>query len=268
MSGRLLIFLLLLPWTLPPAPPQRPCAITYIANAGVMFETDGRKFLLDAPIRDGIPPYMAPSQEQRARLEGAMAPYDGVAGILITHWHEDHFSAEAVAAHLRSNAQSVVVSSNEVIARVSTAAGGAVARERLAAVTPASGGWERVLVGGVPVNVIRIRHNPARRLPLEHVGFVVEGCQTVLHSGDADPAADNFTVLGALPRVDVGLLPFWYVQSEDNRRFVTTAIRPRRVLALHIPAGDAAEIASRLATVPYVMPLTTIGMRVPLHTRR
>ena len=252
----------------PRAAAQGGCAVSYVANAGVMFETAGRKFLFDAPIREGISPYATPSAEQRARLEGAMAPFDGVTAILITHWHEDHFSAPAVAAHLRSNPQSVVVSSREVIARVRDAAGTGIAPERLIGVTPSPGAWQRVVVDEVPVNVLRIRHNPARRLPLEHVGFVVEGCRTVLHSGDADPAADNFTVLGALPQIDVALLPFWYVQSESNRRFVTTAIRPARVLAIHIPPPDGTGISSRLATVPYVMPLTTQGMRVPLHTKR
>src|SRR5688572_7105709 len=243
MSDRFLMALFFVPflWTagIQSAAAQATCAISYIANAGVLFETDGRKFLLDAPIRDGISPYATPSKEVRARLEGAAPPFDGVSAILITHWHEDHFSADAIAAHLRNNPKSVVVSSQEVIARVRSAAGGAIASERLLAVTPEPGAWQRVLVDGVPVDVVRIRHNPARRLPLEHVGFVVEGCQTVLHSGDADPAADNFTALGALPRIDVALLPFWYLHSAGNRRFVTTAIRPRRVLAIHIPAADA-----------------------------
>ncbi len=59
---------------------------------------------------------------KRARLESASAPYDAVDAILITHWHEDHFSPEAVAAHLTRNGHAVLVSSPEV--------GGAGARRR------------------------------------------------------------------------------------------------------------------------------------------
>ena len=47
MPGRLLILLLFVAGTY--RLPQAPCAITYVANAGVMFETDGRKFLQIAP---------------------------------------------------------------------------------------------------------------------------------------------------------------------------------------------------------------------------
>ena len=40
----------------------------------------------------------------------------------------------------------------------------------------------------------------------------------MLHVGDADPVADNFAVLAAMPRVDVALLPYWYVLTENSRR--------------------------------------------------
>ena len=200
------------------------CAITYVANAGVLFETDGQKFLFDAPIREGISPYATPTMEQRRSLESATAPFDNVTAILITHWHEDHFSAEAVAAHLRSSPSTRLVSSAEVVQRVKAVAGPAVPAAQFNAVTPEPGASERATGSGVPVHVLRIRHNPTRRLPEQHVGFLVEGCRTVLHTGDADPKADNFSLLRSLPPVDTALLPFWYVMDDSNRRFVTSSI--------------------------------------------
>ena len=70
--------------------------VRYVANSGMLVSVDGRHFLIDAPIRDGIEPYPTSSPEERVRLETARPPYDGVDAILITHWHEDHFSAEAI----------------------------------------------------------------------------------------------------------------------------------------------------------------------------
>ena len=64
----------------------------------------------------------------------------------------------------------------------------------------------------------------------------------MLHVGDADPAPDNFTLLEGLPAVDVALLPFWYVTDDANRRLVTGSIRPRRIVAMHVPPGDAAKV--------------------------
>ena len=219
--------------------------IRYVANAGMLVAVSGRRFLIDAPIRDGIAPYATSSTEERARLEEAQEPYDNVDAILITHWHEDHFSAEAVAAHLSRNARTILVSSPEVIDRLRSIAP-TVRGAQLRAVLPAPGRAEAVDVGGVPVHVLRIRHNPARRLPEQHVGFLVGGAPTVLHVGDADPAPDNFALLKTLPSIDVALLPFWYVSDAGNRQLVADAIRPRRVVAVHVPPGDAAKVAAAL----------------------
>ena len=226
-------------------PAQPRCQVTHVANAGVLFESAGTRLLIDAPIRDGIPPYGTPSVDVRRQLEAASAPFDRVTAILITHWHEDHFSAEAVAAHLAANRQAVLITSAEIVARVRQAAP-ALPAAQFRAATPGPGAATRVDAGEVPVHVLRIRHNPVRRVPEEHVGFLIEGCRTLLHTGDADPQPDNFRILDRLPQVDVALLPFWYVLDQKPRAFVDAAIHPGRVLAMHIPPPDAADVAQRL----------------------
>jgi L-ascorbate metabolism protein UlaG (beta-lactamase superfamily) len=230
-------------------------ALRYVANAGVLVTVEGRRFLIDAPIRDGIPPYATSPADERARLEGASAPYDGVDAILITHWHEDHFSPEAVAAHLTRNARAVLISSPEVVARVRAVAAD-LPVERVRGILPAPGQAEAVTVGSVTVRVLRIRHNPTRRLPEQHVGFLVGEAAPVLHVGDADPAADNFGLLRNLPKVDIALLPFWYVVDAASRRFVADSIGPRRLVAMHLPPADAADVARtlRAAGVSVLLP--------------
>lgn len=220
-------------------------AVRYVANSGMLVTAAGRRFLIDAPIREGIAPYATSSAAERALLEGARAPYAGVDAILITHWHEDHFSPDAVAAHLVGNPRTLLISSPEVVDRVRTVAPGLPAA-RLRAVLPAPGSSERVDAGGVDVHVLRIRHNPTRRLPAQHVGFLIGGPSPVLHVGDADPKADNFALLRSLPAVDLACLPFWFVTDVTNRLMVGEAIRPRRIVAMHIPPRDAAEVTSTL----------------------
>lgn len=97
-------------------------------------------------------------------------------------------------------------------------------------------------VGALPIRVLRIRHNPSARLPEQHVGVLIGESAAVLHTGDADPAADNFAMLRGLPAVDLALLPFWYVHSEENRRFVQRSIAPRRIAAIHVPPADIARV--------------------------
>ncbi len=229
--------------------------LRYVANAGVLVTVDGRRFLIDAPIRQGIAPYPTSPAEEQHRLEGARPPYADVDAILITHWHEDHFSPEAAAAHLMHNPRALFVSSPEVVERLRAAAPDLPAA-RLRAVLPAPGHSEDVRIGDVPVRVLRVRHNASRRLPEQHVGFLIGDRTAVLHVGDADPTAQNFALLRALPKVDLALLPFWYVQDVTNRRFVADSIAPRRIFGMHLQPGDAARVAAALreAKVPAGLP--------------
>jgi L-ascorbate metabolism protein UlaG (beta-lactamase superfamily) len=220
-------------------------AVRYVANAGMLVTVDGHDLLIDAPIRQGIPPYPTSAPEDRRRLESAEPPYDRVEAILITHWHEDHFSAEAIAAHLSANPRATVISSPEVIDRIRVVAP-RLESARLRGCLPAAGQADVTRIGDLTVRILRIRHNTTRRLPEQHVGFLVGDARTVLHVGDADPAADNFALLTTLPRVDIALLPYWYVLTDDSRRFVAASIAPRRIVAMHLPVAETDTLTAAL----------------------
>ena len=150
-----------------------------------------------------------------------------------------------MAAHLSANQRATVISSPEVIERVRLA-GPLLAPSRLRESLPMPGRVEVMRVGDVPVRVLRIRHNPTRRQPEQHVGFLIGERRAVLHVGDADPVADNFALLAALPRADVALLPYWYVLTEKSRRMVSTAIAPGRIIAMHMPPEEAGTLTRAL----------------------
>ncbi|MGH8637385.1 MAG: hypothetical protein ACREUZ_09660 [Burkholderiales bacterium] len=153
----------------------------------------------------------------------------------------------------------------QLVDRVRSAAP-ALPASRMRAVLPAPGHSEQITVGGVPIHVLRIRHNPARRLPEQHVGFLIGGPAPVLHVGDADPEADNFTLLKLLPPVDLALVPFWYVADEAGRRFVVGSIRPRRIVAMHVPPRDAQKIGAALRAANVETDMASApGSRLPVE---
>jgi L-ascorbate metabolism protein UlaG (beta-lactamase superfamily) len=222
----------------------------YVANSGVLLTIDGRRFLIDAPIRDGLPPYATSSADERARLENARPPYDNIDEILITHWHEDHFSAEAIARLLAASPKTTLMASSDVVRRVLDVA------PHLARQTgggePNPGRSVLVMAKDVPVRILRIRHNETGRPAEDHLGFLIGKKSAVLHVGDADPAAGNFDVLHSLPYidplvglpVDVAFLPYWYVTDEANRKVVMSRIRPQRIVAMHVPPAEVERVTA------------------------
>ncbi len=188
--------------------PDTQTIIRYVANAGMLVTVDGHDVLIDAPIREGIAPHPTSSTDERRRLESARPPYDRVEAILITHWHEDHFSAGAITAHLATNQRATVISSPEVINRIRDVAP-LVPASRFRAHLPAPGQSELACVG-------------------------------------ADPVADTFALLATMPRVDLALLPYWYVLTDNSRRMVSTAIAPGRIIAMHLPAEEAGTLTRAL----------------------
>ena len=94
------------------------------------------------------------------------------------------------------------------------------------------------------------------RIPEQHVGFLIGTANPVLHVGDADPTSANFALLRQLPAVDLALLPFWYVQSDANRRMVAESIRPKRIVGMHLPPLEWPAVSDKLraAGVPAVLP--------------
>ena len=222
----------------------------YVANSGMLLTIDGARFLIDAPIRDGIAPYATSSAEERARLESGHPPYDNIDEILITHWHEDHFSAEAIARLLAASPKTKLRVSTDVVRRVLEVAPHLAGQT--AAGEPNPGQSVLGMMKDVPVRVLRIRHNETRRPADDHLGFLIGRKFAVLHVGDADPAADNFDVLHSLPYidplvglpVDVAFLPFWYVTDEANRKVVMSRIRPKRIVAMHVPPAEVEKVSA------------------------
>jgi len=244
--------------------PQRPGAIdlTYLANEGFLIGGGGKKILVDALLREGIPKYyLRPSPATLSRMETATSPFDGIDLVLATHYHRDHFDAGSVAAHLRANPKATFVSVHQAADLVTAAfPAGARERSRILATTPDRNQSASLAVSDIPVKVIRLMHGN-----FQNTGFLVAVAgKKILHLGDSDAEVSNFDAFDLeKEQIDLALIPYWYFLDAEGKRVVRDHIRARRVVAIHI--GIEGRVARDLAGIrkefPDVILATEPGQR-------
>ena len=227
-----------------PAVAQDGVTVTFLANEGVLLSSGSKKVLIDALFLKYETGYAVPADSTQRALAGAIAPFDSVSVVLVTHRHGDHFHPAPVAAHLRSNARAMLLTSRQVIDSLRSHVGVAAMRAlRVRQRTTPPGERHREIVDGVTIDVLGLPHGGRRHRAVEHLGYLVHlGGRRVLHVGDTDISAESFAPfrLDTLA-IDVALLPAWMVTSRAGREVIERWIRPRAVVAFHAGADDASS---------------------------
>jgi L-ascorbate metabolism protein UlaG (beta-lactamase superfamily) len=80
----------------------------------------------------------------------------------------------------------------------------------------------------------------------------------VLHVGDTDALESSYAPFRLdTARIDVALVPAWMVTSEEGRRVIDRWIRPRQVVAIHLPERDPERVAREVRiALPQAMAFT------------
>ncbi|HEX2190657.1 MAG TPA: MBL fold metallo-hydrolase [Longimicrobiaceae bacterium] len=231
------------------APSQGPAgaggvSVTFLANAGVLLSSGDDQVLIDGLYRryEG---YAVPPDSTRVALARARPPFDAVDLVLVTHRHGDHFHPAPVAAHLRANPRATFLGPGQVADSLrGRLPAGAMRGPRFMVRTAAPGTRRREAAGGIAVEVLGLPHVGRRHRSVGHLGYVVEiGGRRVLHVGDAELSEAALAPLRLdTARIDVALLPYWEVTSQEGRRVIRKWIRPRQVAAIHLPERGTARI--------------------------
>ncbi len=233
--------------------------VTLLADEGVHLSSGTQQVLIDGLFRYYGPEFALPADSTRAALEGARAPFDSVDLVLVTHRHGDHFHPASMVSHLAANPRATLVTSRQVIdsMRGPLAAVPHVASQ-LRAYTTERGKRSRIVVGGIPVEVLGLPHGGDRLRRVEHLGFVVDiGGRRVLHVGDTDISEGTFAPFRLdTARIDVALLPSWMVRSQEGRRVIAEWIKPKHVVAFHLPDNDERRTRETADALPGVIPMS------------
>ncbi len=217
----------------------RGVAVTYVGNEGFLIEGGGTKVLIDALYRNGVDGYVVMPPARRSLLENARPPFDAVDLVLASHVHPDHFDPLAVGAHLATNPAAVFLSTEQATARLRSEFNQFEAIEdRVVGLHPPEGERIRTTVNGVPVQVINLHHGRDR--PYQNLGLLFEvGGKTLLHIGDTEATEADFDLYRlAADRIDIAFIPYWHLLEEEGRGAIARAIRPERIVVMHVPPPD------------------------------
>jgi len=220
--------------------PADDLTVRYIANEGFLVEGAGRRVLVDALFGGGIPGYDAAPEDLRRALESGSGAWGEIDVALATHFHPDHFDAEAVGRFLSASPEAWFVSTPQAVARLrETLAATPRLLDRVRAVLPAGGEIDSLRLRGVGIDVLNLTHGSGTNA--ENIGLVVTlGEKDFLHFGDTEAKMPDFEpYLERLQGTHLAILPFWFLSSEWRAEMVRDLIEPDWVVIGHTPTPDA-----------------------------
>lgn len=219
--------------------------VTYIGNAGVMISWHDKKILIDALHHNGNPYYARIPESRRRSISMGEAPFEGIDLILATHVHPDHFDLTSVGDCLKNDSTTIFISSKQACEFLELAYSGFRKIEKQ--VRSVELDWfesAEISLPGMQVNILGMKHN-APFDKIRNSGFIIElGGKKFLHIGDAELMTENFEPHN-LPRkeIDVAFIPYWYlIYSESARKLVNEKIRPKHIIAIHVPPEEAGKV--------------------------
>jgi hypothetical protein len=115
----------------------------------------------------------------------------------------------------------------------------------------------------VQIEVLGFLHGGEEFRGVQHVGYAIRvGPWTVLHVGDAEMSESNFKTFGLVrERIDVALLPFWFLLAPEGQNLVKKHIQPKRTIAIHVPDTSASELSEASRKIKMAFPNRRFSLR-------
>jgi L-ascorbate metabolism protein UlaG (beta-lactamase superfamily) len=236
--------------------PARPQAIelelVYLANEGFLVRVGETKLLIDAFVTQPFAGYAALPEELHADLVAGKPPFDGIELALASHFHRDHFQPAPAAEFLSAHQETRLVSSPQVVDDLGRELGDDAAAERLSVLLPEQKQMLERLEQGIRVELLRLPHTGgARSAGVQNLGHRIELAGVgLLHVGDADVGTEELAEYELEKRaIDVALVPYWTLGDSQGIALARRHTGARRLVAVHIPPGEVADVKQRLAAL-------------------
>jgi len=211
-----------------------------IANAGVLLEFRGKRYLVDGIHTnhdlefDGVPETLL---ERMLSGGGELADLDY---LLFTHDHPDHFSPAMTQTYLQNNlVQGIVLPSSgsrklEKLRQYTEDAG-------IRCISPVlrDGQSETFQLGDARLTISGMRHMGAQFQDVQSCTLLLDfGGRTLLFTGDSDYNAGCFAQALGGTGIDVLFVnPLFYL-STQGRGIIDSQLRPAHVVVYHLPHAE------------------------------
>ena len=209
--------------------------ITYTGNMGIFVSSSEASILIDGLHEYYGPGYLNPPGSEISKILHQGTPYTGLANVLFTHYHRDHYSAHLSKGFLQSSEKNRVIGAPQVIDSLPVSQTVNAWNKNALLFTDTA---QRLSVFGFD-----IPHTwPQRHSKVQNVAYLIDLDQlTILHIGDADTDTSAFSRL-KLGRVDAMIVPIWFLMNKEGIRIIREIIKPGRVIATHISPVDSRGI--------------------------
>jgi CubicO group peptidase (beta-lactamase class C family)/L-ascorbate metabolism protein UlaG (beta-lactamase superfamily) len=223
---------------------QEKIDVTYIANAGFLIESGGKKILIDALFNNGWDTYLIPADSVVSKIINQQGPFKNVNLMLITHNHEDHFNDSMVVAYLNNNPENILIAPPLVTNAVLKNPDYKNSGNQLVELDKINQEKNDTTIDGIRVRSFFIQHDS--RPQIEHVGYLIDinDCK-IFHSGDYNGIETvEFRKLQLQQeQIDLALLNFYgFWSTKEDRMFTEKYIRPERIILMHIPPSEIETI--------------------------
>jgi L-ascorbate metabolism protein UlaG (beta-lactamase superfamily) len=229
---------------------NRQLTITYIANDGFLVSSGDKKILIDALFDTSFGEYAVPSAPLVKDMINQTPPFEKVDLFLVTHSHRDHFYAPYVIDFLKHHPETEFVGPKMACDLLRE---DVKPLQRLHEIDLEIGGSTEKILREIPLKIFRTKHaGDPEGTREENLAYLVDLNRVkLLHTGDG-PIEFNRYLYEEFgldkERIDVVFQSFFDI-SEITRRFIQEAVKPKYVVAMHIPPKDFESEARKFLSV-------------------
>jgi|WetSurMetagenome_2_1015567.scaffolds.fasta_scaffold04816_5 L-ascorbate metabolism protein UlaG (beta-lactamase superfamily) len=218
---------------------QNSVEITYVANDGFLISNGSKSVLIDALFDTSYGRFDIPAEPLRTEIIEGKAPFNKVDLFLVTHRDGDHYSAPLVIDFLKRHTETKFISSSQVTESLTPES---AVRKQVTTISEEIGGMVDTAVNNISLKIYRVKHlyDTLGKGSVNLAYLITLNNFKILHIGDG-PLDFNKSYYEQFhldkEKIDILFLEY-FGQSDDKIKFVKEVIRPKYIVAQHIPPKE------------------------------